>query len=314
MFPGLEGFAVSWTNASGNFWLFGGFGFGSAASDTNVLNDLWKYSAGEWTWMSGANVVSQPGTYGTLGTAAPGNVPGARYYSVGWTDASGNFWLFGGIGVDSNGSDGSLNDLWKYSAGEWTWMGGSNVVNQAGTYGTHGTAASSNVPGARYYSVGWTDASGNLWLWVGLAWTRPGTADNSTICGSTVRANGRGWVGRTWPTKQGPTELKGRLPPATFLGRDLQVLVGLTRPEICGSSVEAVTTRPGQPVGSTTCGSTSPNHTHLMRLMMGSSDRFSIKPTSRPDAPWGIDNPQEISLIDGGSEFHMGLRPGRSRR
>jgi len=118
---------------------------------------------------------------------------------------------------------------------------------------------------------------------VGLVWTRPGTADNSTICGSTVRANGRGWVGRTWPTKQGPTELKGRLLPATFLGRDLQVLVGLTRPEICGSSVEAVTTRPGQPVGSTTCGSTSPNHTHLMRLMMGSSDRFSITPTSRPE-------------------------------
>ena len=55
-----------------------------------------------------------------------------------WTDAAGNFWLFGGNGYDSAGTSGYLNDLWKYSAGQWTWMGGSNVVNQQGTYGTQG--------------------------------------------------------------------------------------------------------------------------------------------------------------------------------
>jgi hypothetical protein len=36
---------------------------------------------------------------------------------------------------------------------EWTWMGGSNVVNQKGTYGTRGTAAAGNGPGARYSSA-----------------------------------------------------------------------------------------------------------------------------------------------------------------
>ena len=89
------------------------------------------------------------GTYGTQGTAAAGNIPGARNRDVTWTDAAGNFWLFGGDGYDSAGTQGFLNDLWKYSAGQWTWMGGSNVVNQQGTYGTQGTAAAGNVPGAR---------------------------------------------------------------------------------------------------------------------------------------------------------------------
>jgi hypothetical protein len=165
--PGARYYSFGWTDAAGNFWLFGGTGLDSNGSDGN-LNDLWKYSAGEWTWMGGSNVVNQAGTYGTQGTAASSNVPGARAQAFGWSDASGNFWLFGGTGLDSVGSDGSLNDLWKYSAGEWTWMGGSNVVNQSGTYGTRGTAASNNVPGARYYSVGWTDAAGNFWLFGGI--------------------------------------------------------------------------------------------------------------------------------------------------
>ena len=54
-----------------------------------------------------------------------------------------------GLATTQRGHTGYLNDLWKYSAGEWTWMSGSNVVNQEGTYGTQGTAAAGNIPGAR---------------------------------------------------------------------------------------------------------------------------------------------------------------------
>jgi hypothetical protein len=61
--------------------------------------------AGEWTWMGGSKTVptvpgqlaGQPGVYGTLGTPAPGNTPGARTYPLGWTDNNGNLWLFGGL-------------------------------------------------------------------------------------------------------------------------------------------------------------------------------------------------------------------------
>src|ERR1035438_9509002 len=46
--------------------------------------------------------------------------------------------------------------------GEWTWMNGTNIDNQYGTYGTQGIAATTNVPGSRYGAVSWTDGAGNL--------------------------------------------------------------------------------------------------------------------------------------------------------
>jgi hypothetical protein len=161
--PGGRLDAVGWTDASGNFWLFGG-----QVPDGADVNDLWKYtlSTGEWTWMGGSNSENQPGVYGTLGVPAAGNVPGARDQAVSWTDASGNFWLFGGR-EDDNGAD--LNDLWRYtpSTGEWTWMSGGNSANQPPVYGTLGVPAPANVPGGRYLANSWTDASGNLWLFGG---------------------------------------------------------------------------------------------------------------------------------------------------
>ena len=73
------------------------------------------------------------GTYGTLGTgsAAPCRERDIRR-RVG-AISSGNFWLFGGLGYDSTGTVGSLNDLWggNYNSGGqwiWTWMAGSNVA------------------------------------------------------------------------------------------------------------------------------------------------------------------------------------------
>jgi N-acetylneuraminic acid mutarotase len=173
--PGARNSAVSWTDASGNFWLFGGNGLDSVGA-SDYLNDLWKYSAGEWTWMGGSNVVNQQGSYGTLGATAPANVPGARQNLVSWTDPSGNAWLLGGYGLDSTGQGGNLNDLWKYSAGEWTWIGGSNVVNQQGSYGTLGAAAPGNIPGALNSAIGWTDASGNLWLFGGNGYDSTGAS------------------------------------------------------------------------------------------------------------------------------------------
>jgi hypothetical protein len=169
--PGARFDAVSWIDGSGNFWLFGGSGYDSNPTDlSGNLNDLWEFSAGQWTWMGGSNVNGQPGTYGTEGTAAASNVPGARSGAVSWTDSSGNFWLFGGAGLDSADNSGRLNDLWKYGAGQWTWVGGSNVNGQLGTYGSVGMGGPSNIPGARTLGVSWTDASGNFWLFGGTGY------------------------------------------------------------------------------------------------------------------------------------------------
>jgi hypothetical protein len=168
--PGSREFANSWRDASGNLWVFGGYG----ANNTTfgILNDLWQFnpSTGYWTWMSGSGLDAF-GVYGSLGVPASGNVPGGRQNAVAWTDASGNFWLFGGyvnIGVNPP-YVGDFNDLWQYSpsSGLWTWMGGSNTPGASSVYGTEGTPAFGNVPGARDSSVTWTDQSGNLWLFGG---------------------------------------------------------------------------------------------------------------------------------------------------
>jgi len=192
-FPGIRWGASDWTDSSGNFWLFGGHGV-DADGTYGFLNDLWEFNpaTGEWTWISGSSIVvpppltvqycgaddcGQPGVYGTLGTAAPGNVPGGRTTAASWIDNSGNFWLFGGYGFGAafTGSDGELNDLWMYNptTNEWTWMAGntSDGNNSAsaipGVYGTLGTPTAGNLPGGRDSASSSTDRSGNFWLFGG---------------------------------------------------------------------------------------------------------------------------------------------------
>ena len=129
--------------------------------------------SGDWTWVSGGNLINQTGVY----TAPSGNVPGGRSGSVSWIDASGNFWLFGGYGIDSTGSGGWLNDLWKFDGANWTWVSGSNLINQAGVY----SAPSGNVPGGRSGAVSWIDASGNFWLFGGYGIDSTGNLGGSLL-------------------------------------------------------------------------------------------------------------------------------------
>jgi N-acetylneuraminic acid mutarotase len=172
--PGARYDSSSWTDSAGNFWLFGGYGY-SATGGLGALNDLWRYSpsTGLWTWVSGGNADNANGVYGTQGTAAVTNLPGARYSAASWIDASGTLWLFGGYGYDATGAVvGYLNDLWQYSpsTGLWTWVSGGAVGNGGGVYGVQGTAAAGDVPGARYSASSWIDSAGNLWLFGGYGY------------------------------------------------------------------------------------------------------------------------------------------------
>jgi N-acetylneuraminic acid mutarotase len=140
----------------------------AAASVTNVAVacSLSPTATDIWTWIGGADYANAPGVYGIEGTAAANNVPGARRQPIAWTDAAGNFWLFGG---NSAGNLGLLNDLWQYSpsAGQWVWQGGSDTVGAAASYGSQGAPVAGNNPGAREGAANWTDAAGNLWLFGG---------------------------------------------------------------------------------------------------------------------------------------------------
>jgi N-acetylneuraminic acid mutarotase len=188
--PGRK-WAMGWTDTNGNLWLFGGQAADSS-SNTILFNDLWEFNvgSGQWTWMGGSSTQDAPsgteGSYGTKGQPSANNVPGARHSSVAWTDASGNFWLFGGTGFDSVRTRGFLNDLWEYTAstGEWTWVTGASTVpvtsngqgGQNGNYGARGTFASTNTPGGRTLASGWTDAQGNLYLFGGVGYTPTSTS------------------------------------------------------------------------------------------------------------------------------------------
>jgi hypothetical protein len=152
--------------------------------------------SGEWTWMSGSNTFGGVGVYGTLGTPAAGNTPGARDSASTWTDSSGHLWLFGGEG---SAGGGRFNDLWEFNPslgahGEWAWMGGSNTTGSVGVYGTLGTPAAGNVPGSRYGAMTWTDSSGHFWLFGGFGTDAGANLAFSTICGSSIhpRVTGRG--------------------------------------------------------------------------------------------------------------------------
>jgi N-acetylneuraminic acid mutarotase len=152
---------------AGRLWLFGGVGL-DVAGTTGELSDLWRYAPadGSWTWIAGADVANATGVYGTRGTAATSNAPGARQAAAAWADVAGTFWLFGGLGRDGTGVRGGLADLWKYSPGAatWTWVAGDSTAGAAGTPGTVNLVAVGNAPGARAASYTWIDPQGKLWM------------------------------------------------------------------------------------------------------------------------------------------------------
>ena len=209
--------ALTWTDRSGNFWLFGGWGL-DARGFVGGLNDLWKYSNGQWTWVSGSNLSEQLSVYGTLGVSAPANVPSGRDGSVGWLDGSGSLWLFGGLSTSAGGPFADqLNDLWRFSNGQWTWMGGSNQPNQQGIFGTQGTPSSANAPGARSDAATWVDSSGNFWLFSGYSATASNGSNEPTDLWKYSGGQWT-WIGGSQGISLGTYGTMGTASPTNFPG------------------------------------------------------------------------------------------------
>ena len=170
--------AISWVDSAGIFWLFGGAQLDSNGGYLAVFNDLWSFNptTGLWTWVGGSNTPNATAVWGTQGIAASGNVPGARMGGNAWLDASGDVWLFGGLGLSASGVAQEYNDLWEYNpgSGQWAWVGGSDAPNAAGVYGTLRAAAAGDGPGARVSGVSWKDQAGNFWLFGGKGFAQAG--------------------------------------------------------------------------------------------------------------------------------------------
>ena len=180
--PGSRIGASTWTDSDGNLWLFGGQGYGLSES-TGLLNDIWRYNTntGMWTWMGGTRATNNSGNYGIQGLPLLTNQPGARRNATAWVDNDGNFWLFGGVGYARDDDEqGYLNDLWVYSpaTAQWTWIAGSDDVDEDGRYGNGGPTGDDDgggggpgggnrYPGGRAMAAGWVDRAGDLWLFGG---------------------------------------------------------------------------------------------------------------------------------------------------
>ena len=65
--------SMSWIDAAGNLWLFGGFGY--TENDLGFLNTLWKYNPqkNEWTYIKGDKLIDIPGNYGIKGNEHSNN-------------------------------------------------------------------------------------------------------------------------------------------------------------------------------------------------------------------------------------------------
>jgi len=190
--PGSRWGGSSWTDTTGNLWMFGGQGFSTVPGVIHsvLLNDIWKCTPGAsvdangagsascpWVRVGGSTSGNTAGSYGTQGVA--GGFPGGRWAAATTTDTSGNVWMFGGQGVDSSGTTGLLGDLWEFnsSANQWTWVGpsNSNTANHNGSYGTLGTGSGTTAPGSRQAAVMWADSTGNIWLFGGFGLDSGGT-------------------------------------------------------------------------------------------------------------------------------------------
>jgi len=210
--PGGRQEAVGWADANGNLWLFGGEGEDSVGTTNGILNDLWVYNiaTNKWTYVMGTSTANQTGEYGlqplvgppnTTGAAGTvgltggtaGTLPGSRWGASGWVDQGGNFWLFGGWGLDSTGTNGNgaLNDLWVYTpnatagqSGTWTWIKGSNTGSDNGIYGDETRPYKTYeiwTPGGRSNATRWVDGNGQLWLFGGEGYDSTSTTGNGYL-------------------------------------------------------------------------------------------------------------------------------------
>ena len=169
--PGSRIHGAACTSNDNKLWLFGGEGW--SQSSQGLLNDLWMFDpvTKEWTWMHGGNVANQIGDYGTINVSAPTNVPGARSEAMLWFNQTDNhIYLFGGNGYNNTNTTGLLNDTWKFSLAsrEWTYVAGTDLLNEFGRYNIPQAQNPTNIPGSRKGAATFIDDStGDLWMFGG---------------------------------------------------------------------------------------------------------------------------------------------------
>ncbi len=153
--PSGRGGPVAWNvKTQQALWLFGGNGSGTTG--IGLLSDVWVYTTSSKVWnrVRGNDTQVKTSSYGTLGVEAASNQPGARQGAASWIDPDGaGGYMFGGLGY-SGGVLGYLNDLWffNFATLRWTWIGGTQLLGDAGNYPAPSVNDPNTRPRARYFA------------------------------------------------------------------------------------------------------------------------------------------------------------------
>lgn len=163
-----------------HLYIFGGNIAGKDSGETHVngkyVTDLWSYDVEADTWQSlgGNSDVCQPGIFSPQHAENKNNWPGCRIKGTGWSDSSGNLWMFGGEGADITKNSVTvfkpallLNDLWQYDFvyNMWIWQGGNQYGNTGGKYGDSGSEL---APGGRTGFVSFNELGNFHYIFGGM--------------------------------------------------------------------------------------------------------------------------------------------------
>jgi len=135
--------AVYWKYED-DFYMFGGKHYYS------FLNDVWKYSTSDNTWIQVNENQPNSDTY-----------PRARAFTTNWSDSRGNLWIYGGKA--DNGA--TLGDLWMMSPdGKWKHISGDTSNNIPSYHTDANQICKGNTPGSREGAITWVDDGGRVLL------------------------------------------------------------------------------------------------------------------------------------------------------
>ena len=181
--PGARYGAAGWKDASGNFWLFGGYGLDSNINNpAGNMNDLWEFTtSGQWNYISGSETNADPRHRRRMELKASGPAPTSPVVGTLRRRRLMLWATFGSSAAMPSTSTATSDRLTTCGSttqaqASGTLDSGPETIDQTGVYGTQGTGSKTTIPGGREGQFSWFDSAGNFWVFAGNGFDSNGAA------------------------------------------------------------------------------------------------------------------------------------------